>query len=410
MGTRWHTLSALIERIEAAFIADYVGQSDLLAQADTPAKRYTLIHDTAEYVLAVESIQLSRQELAEVISQVYSNLFGYGPLDELFQDERVTTIALEGADKASVRYGHDELVTLDPLFRDSRHLRQIVERLLFDAGAELREDQPFVEAGLFVGKRPVCVNLLAPPVAFYLTVDIRVHPSVAPTMDDLVEQDFMSAQAKQLLEAMVQSSHGLMIVGDGESGKTTLLNALLQLLPTDAKIVTIERAGELRPPSAVERFVTQWPVRDVEGRTFGEQIDRGLEQQPAHLILDEVRSDEPESIAPLLQHENAPRQIWAFRGPSFAKRLASALGMLARRADISQSEAMVHALYARLPYVITVRRSQGKLQLHTVSEWQYHDSEYPAFVALMEHEDGVLRPTGRRPVHTLDLPDDFWNA
>jgi hypothetical protein len=129
------------------------------------------------------------------------------------------------------------------------------------------------------------------------------------------------------------------------------------------------------------------------------------------MILDEVRADEPESIAPLLRESNAPRQIWNFRGPSDAKRLRSALGMVARRADVSRPEDMAAALYERLPFVVLVKRARGQIQLRGIAEWQFPPgSDYPDFVSLMEPGWEGLELTGSRPARSLPLPDEFWSG
>lgn len=408
LGTRWLSQGAVVERIEAAFIEEF-NDSPALREADTPTKKLKLLLDTANHIFAVESLDLSADEKAELISKAYSNLFGYGPLDRLFTDERVTTISLDGPDKASVRYGHGELGSLGPIFQDERHFRRIIGRLLMDAGAELRDDQPYIETGLLVDERPVCVNLVAPPIAFQLGVDIRVHLKALPTVSELVSNGFMTAQAATLIQALVESPHGFIVVGEPESGKTTLLSVLLRWLPQPENAIAVERAGELRLPAGTQRLMTRWPVADTAGVTFGEQIGSALEKQPACIILDEVRSDEPLTIAPLLGMDNAPRQIWSFRGAIFAKRLQSALGMLARRADFGQGEEMVRALHERLPFVVTILRANGQLRLWSVGEWQFKDgSGYPTYTLLMNTEEGQLKLTGERPMRGLKLTDDFW--
>jgi type IV secretory pathway ATPase VirB11/archaellum biosynthesis ATPase len=308
-----------------------------------------------------------------------------------------------------VRYSHEELTPLSPLFEDIGHLQRIIARLLADAGTELREDQPYLEVGLNVGERAVCVSVFAPPLTAQLTADIRVHPKVLPSLDDLVSQQFMNAKAAEILRALVASPHGFMIVGDTESGKTTLLSILAQLLPTPESIIAVERAGELRLPLGARRLAAQWAVGEQIGVSFGAQISTALEQKPACILLDEVRSDEPTTIAPLLTTSEALRQIWSMRGTIETKRLHSALGMLARRADMSQSEAMVIALYQRLPFVVTVRRREGKLQLYSIGEWQFkHDAEYPTLTLLAERRSNELVVTGEQPMHALVLSPDFW--
>ncbi|MCA9915452.1 MAG: hypothetical protein KC496_18990, partial [Anaerolineae bacterium] len=178
----------------------------------------------------------------------------------------------------------------------------------------------------------------------------------------------------------------------------------------DENLITVERAGELRLSEQVNRLLPIWPVGDQEMVTFGAQIRAALAQSPRTMILDEVRADEPESIAPLLEGDSGIRQIWSFRGEVDLKRLRSALGMLARRADPSQAEKMAQELVQRLPFVISVKRSRGGLQLRAIAEWQNAIGDQTNFVPLWEAQDGQIQRTGKKPSHTLNLPEDFWSA
>jgi type IV secretory pathway ATPase VirB11/archaellum biosynthesis ATPase len=412
LGTRSMSVAALIERIVGAFNEEHgegKAESPAMKDADTPTKRMKLLLATTDYVLAVESVQISQNEKADILRRVYSELFGYGPLDTLFADERITTISLDGMDKASARYGHGDLIPIGPLFEDNQHLRQTLSRLLRDARAELSEEQPFVEAGLRVEGRPVCLNLMTPPITIQLRADIRVHPKTLPTLDDLVAQNFMPTEAAALLRALTQSPQGFVIVGDTESGKTTLLSVLAQLLPEPDKLASVERAGELRLPIGAQQWVVRWRFGEQKPVSFVEQVSAALENQPKTILLDEVRADQPEAVALLLTQPEAPRQIWSFRGASDANRIRSALGMVARRANPTQSEAMVHALYERLPFIVAIKRTKGTLQVRGIAEWQYPPgAEYPDYVELLTTGWEGLEFTGKRPTHPLDLPGDFW--
>ncbi|RMG90215.1 MAG: hypothetical protein D6712_00255, partial [Chloroflexi bacterium] len=255
LGSRLVSRAALVERIIAQFLQEFAVDDAHLSAAKTKADRLKLVRETALYVIAVESVQLSLEEQADVIRQAYAEIFGYGPLDALFEDETITTIALEGADKVSVRRGHGDLEVIGPLFEDMPHMRDVVSRLLRHAGAELRDDEPIIEAGLVVEGRPVRVSTASPPVTVQLTADIRVHPKQVLTLEDLTAGGLLTEEAAQFLDALVQSAYGFVIVGDTESGKTTLLNALLQRLPEAKGLIAVERAGELRLPASAESLV-----------------------------------------------------------------------------------------------------------------------------------------------------------
>lgn len=404
-GTHLYSLRALIEQIADAFSAEY-RDSDALQQADTPAKRLALIVETANYIFAVESISIGADERASLIEGAYSELFSYGPLDPLLADPRVTTLLLKGSRETSVRFGHGDLDSAGQVFADETHLREIVNRLLEGADAPLFEDADIIEAGLTIGDRSARIMVVPPSLAFEMTADLRLHPAQMPMFEDLLESGFMGVEASNLLRTILRSRYGLAVVGDSESGKTVLLNAFAHELAhftPPAQISVVQRAAEMRLPAGVSVRTTVWPREDRLGITFGEQITEALRDAPGILILDEVRADEPATIAPLLMGDAAPRQFWAVRGAPDAKRLQSALGMLARRAAAGQGESLVHALYERLPFVITLARIRGKLQIFSIAEWQSRvDTDYPDYVLLMRYEDGAARSTGARSSRWID--------
>jgi Flp pilus assembly CpaF family ATPase len=405
-GTRLFSLAALVERVIAQFVREHADNSPALLAARTRGDRLKLVRDTLQYVLAVESLALTTVEQAEVMRQVYSEVFAYGPLDSLLADESVTTIALEGVDKAAVRRGHGDMEAIGQVFEDYEQMTRMVARMLRNAGAFMRQDVPYIESGLVIEGRRVCLSLVTPPASPVVSAVIRLHPRQLPPLESLVASD----SARELIGAIARSAHGLVIVGEAESGKTTLMAHVARIAALEGA-VSVERAGELDLPEGVERLTVQWAEDgdDETGRTFGEQITAALERAPRALLLDEVRADEPKSIVPLLTADPAPRLLWTFRGTTNSKRLAAALGTLARMGDPARSEVLAKALYTRLPFVLTMRRRPHGLELQSIGEWQWRSgAEYPDYVELMTAGWEGLELTGRRAQQTLDLPDGFW--
>lgn len=396
-GTRQYSLAALVEKVEAEFYAEYGEDSAEIREADTSARQLRLIVDVVNYVAALESIQLDADDKAHVIQRAFSNLFGYGVLDALLMDERITHIVLDGASKVSVGYGQSELVLIGTLFDDDAHLKRIINRILADAGVDPTTQAPIIETGLTVAERPVRLSVVMPVYSNAMSVDIRLHSKQSLTLDDLVSSDFMSADAAEMLKNIAASDYGFCVVGEGGAGKTTLLNAILAHVPQNA-LTVVERAAELRLTNQAQHFITKWASEAQAELSFGQQILNALVTDPRVMVLDEVRADEPRTIAPLLDLDNPPRLVWSVRGAPDAKRLQSALGMLARRA--TSSESSVHTLYERLPFIITVakiRDPQNKetsLKLFSIAEWQSRvDTDYPDYVMLMQYSDGAARRT-----------------
>jgi len=401
----------LLERIVEQFNAEYGEDHPALLEADTDAKRRALLKPVADYVFAVESVALSLEEQAHFLRAAASELFTYGGLDALLADPLVTTITLEGVEKVSVRYRPgEELQPLDPIFDDGPQARRMITRLVRHAGAELRPDIPVMEVGLMVGDRPVNVNVAVPPYVNEISADIRVHPAVPPTLADFVAQGYMDERAAIFLHALARSEHGVLVVGDTESGKTTLLGALAQAMPEHTRAAAlVERSAVLRLPGQAALYAVRWPQGEDQGQTFAECIQEAIGSRPKLLMLDEIRGEDAEAIAPLLSEAAPQRQIWAFRGSPEARRIRSALGMLARMADRAAPEAAVYAVHERLPFVVILKRRRGDIRLIELGEWIWSmGSSSPDYASFLEMGWDEPRWTGRKPARALDLPPDFW--
>ncbi|MEL6271159.1 MAG: ATPase, T2SS/T4P/T4SS family [Chloroflexota bacterium] len=415
-GRRQVSIGALMERIVDQFHEENTPDDSAIRAAETRADRIALLKPTVDYILSVESVDADPEQQTNITRMAYSEIFGFGPIDGFIDDEEVTTISLEGTEKVSIRRGHDELTPVPLIFEDNAHMKDIIGRMLKRAGAALREDMPLVEVGFHADNgRFVSMSMFAPPVVINLSADIRLHPLQSPTLDDLLERGTLTKQSVQLLRALMQSEYGFTLVGQPESGKTMTLSALLTELPNPAQTIAIERTGELHLPEGMARAVVHWDDGDGSNYvSFGQRIEEHAEGDYTTLVLDEVRADEPHTIAPLLRTDSpkTPRLIWSFRGAPDSKRLISSLGMLARRADVAEGEALVRNLFERMPFVVTVRRLNGKIELRSVAEWVYPEgSDNVQLRDLLKTSGGETELTGEKPSHALPgLAASFWKV
>lgn len=393
----------LLERIIEQFRGEF---DEARVIAATPVEQRTMVRDVTQYVLAVETVTLNLSEQARLIQQATSELLGFGGLDVLFEDEQITTIVIDGMDTLAVRYAPgSDLVSLPTVFDDQQHLRRIVDRLLLTAGVPRDTDSPIVETGLQLAGRHASLNVVLPPYVTQLRADIRLHPRVVPTLATWQERGYLDAKAAQVLRALVASPHGLMIVGDTESGKTTLLNIVAELL-VESVVVSVERAGEMRLADEVATFGVAEPTAHSEGRDLAQGVQAALRSGSQVLLLDEVRADEPEAIAALLLEE-APRLIWSVRGTAEPLRIKSALTIIVQRACGGAAPMALDTLFDRLPFVVMLRRRRGTIQLIEIAEWQLVN-DYIELVSLLRRHDDTYEATGKLPLHPLAVPNTLW--
>jgi pilus assembly protein CpaF len=234
---------------------------------------------------------LSSYERESIITDVLDELFGLGPLEALLSDPSVSDILVNRADQVYVeRNGKLELT--DTVFRDDRHVLQIIERIVSSVGRRIDESSPMVDARLADGSR---VNAIIPPLALDGPgLSIRRFRTDRLGAEDLVARGALTQGMIDFLQAAVACRSNVIVSGGTGAGKTTLLNVLSSFIADDERVVTIEDAAELK---LRQRHVVRLETRpaNIEGK--GEVRQRqlminALRMRPDRIVVGEVRGEE----------------------------------------------------------------------------------------------------------------------
>ncbi len=238
-----------------------------------------------------DTTPLSLSERETLVTDVLNELFGLGPLEALLRDPAISDILVNRFDQVYIeRDGRLELT--DILFKDDRHLMQIIERIVSTVGRRIDESSPMVDARLRDGSR---VNAIIPPLAVDgPSLSIRRFRTGRLGADDLVDRESMTQPMLDFLRAAVACRLNVIVSGGTGAGKTTLLNVLSSFISNVERIVTIEDAAELMMRQKhVVRLETRPP--NIEGKGAVRQRDlvvNALRMRPDRIIVGEVRSDE----------------------------------------------------------------------------------------------------------------------
>ena len=238
---------------------------------------------------------------------------------------------------------------------------------------------PILDARLDDGSR---VAICVPPAAPYVAITIRRFGNRAFTAEQLVAQGVLPQPVYETARSLLRSRSNILVSGGTGSGKTTLLNALVELLPDDDRIVSIEDTLELR----IERDnCVRFEARGLtEAVTIRDLVKHSLRHRPDHIVVGEVRGGE---AADLLQALNTGH------GGSLttvhANNALSALSRIAACAMQGESE---------LPWEVTCRGVVDGIQM----------------VVHMTRRDGrrfveeALRVRGYSADENLWLTDHVW--
>ena len=234
---------------------------------------------------------LSLFERESLITDVINELFGLGPLEMLLRDPAISDILVNRYNQIYVER-EGKLIETDIVFKDDRHLMQIIERIVSSVGRRVDESTPMVDARLADGSR---VNAIIPPLALDgPAMSIRRFRTDRLGADDLVGRESWTEPMLEFLKAAIACRLNLIVSGGTGAGKTTLLNILSSFIGSTERIVTIEDAAELM---LRQRHVVRLETRpaNIEGKgavRARELVVNALRMRPDRIIVGEVRAEE----------------------------------------------------------------------------------------------------------------------
>ena len=245
-------------------------------------------------------------------------LYGYGPLQELLDDDAVTEIMVNGPYLTYVEK-NGRLTKSNITFAHNEHVERIIHKIVDPLGRAIDAETPMVDARMPDGSR---VNAVVPPCAIDgPALTIRKYAKDPLGVQDLINFGSMNEDMAKFLEACVVSKLNIVVAGGSSSGKTTLLNVLSSFIPDGERIVTIEDAAEL---SLQQRHVIRSETKkkanleDTEVSTR-DLVKNALRMRPDRIIVGECRGPETLDMLQAMNtghdgsltttHANTPRDV-----------------------------------------------------------------------------------------------------
>jgi pilus assembly protein CpaF len=257
----------------------------------SPERLQAEVENLIAQVVDEKRIQLNGREQRQLASDLVDDMVGLGPLEPLLQDDTVTDIMVNGPNRVFVER-RGKLVLSQVRFRDTAHVGTIAQRIAAAVGRRVDESSPMVDARLADGSR---VNIIFPPLALNgACISIRKFARRTITLESLVASGSASAQIAKVLQVASAARLNVIISGGTGAGKTTLMNAMSQMIDPSERIITVEDAAELQLQQPhVVRLETRPP--NLEGRgevTMRDLVRNALRMRPDRLIIGEVRGAE----------------------------------------------------------------------------------------------------------------------
>ena len=234
----------------------------------------------------------------QITKRIVAELLGMGPLQDLLEDPEITDIHVRGTSPVWVKKTDGSRLEIPAIVDHPDELVALVRNAASrSTRGERRFDASTVECNLCLedGSRLFAIM----DVSSTPSLVIRKHQFGLASLDDLQETGLLDSDISAFFRASVRARRNIVIAGGTGSGKTTLLRALLNEVPREERIVTIEDAYEL----GIDRFEHLHPDHDalqsrppnVEGHggiPLSDLTRMALRMDPDRVVVGEVRGAE----------------------------------------------------------------------------------------------------------------------
>src|SRR5437764_7783350 len=238
------------------------------------------------------------QEEEELANAIHAALFGVGRLQPLLEDQQLENIDINGCDRVFLGYADGREVMGEPVAESDEELVELIQALAAYSGLSSR---PFDTA------HPQLDLRLPDGSRLSAVMDVTLRPAISIRrarlgkvfLADLVGNGTLLPELGSFLAAATAARKNLMIAGATNAGKTTLLRAIVNQIPGNERLITVERALEL----GLDHFPDLHPnvvaleerLPNSEGQgaiSMAELVRRSLRMNPSRVIVGEVLGDE----------------------------------------------------------------------------------------------------------------------
>ncbi len=274
------------------------------------------------------------------------------------------------------------------------------------------EDGPIINGTLYDGSR---FNIIKEPFAHGShAISIRKYLKSIKTFSENPGVFGLYGKWVEFLKACVKARLNIVVSGGTGSGKTTLMNLLLQELPVEDRVVTIEDTLELNFSHKNVVRLESFSAREHE-LSIRDLVINSLRMRPDRIIIGEVRGGEFFDLLSAMNtgHDGSMSSIHANSAGECLQRMETLLHLAGFEIP---TKAIRGQIASGINFIFQIKRDfEGKRVLDEIIEVSSMEGDTILTTNVAKFEDGGLHSTGVTPKiidelhHKGGLPRDFFS-
>lgn len=290
----------IIDKILSEFI---VNRASLINSVERGIRQKKDLNNEILIFLKTNEIYLTKIQVIELLKRFETYVWGYGILQELIDDNDITDIKTIDYDNIRIKTkGKRKKANIKFSSRES--LKKYINYIATKNNSMLSEINAIQK---FTDKNSCKKFILRINISseFINSNDlpcliIRKIPKDKYNLDKLMELDMFNDDIKTYLREAINGGLTMFFTGKGASGKTTLMNALIDEIPKDAACLVIQEAEELftnKHPDMIFQKVKQAKGDGKIQYSLRDLSINGLLSDVDYFIIGEIKGGEAYDMA-----------------------------------------------------------------------------------------------------------------
>lgn len=251
-----------------------------------PDEENLLRSQKIDALIATETAKLP----AEIAMRIQNEFYSWGPLCQLMEDEDISEILVNGPE--SIWFEKMGRLTQFPdSFLTELSFKNCIDRISQAAKCFITVEHPSADSS-FGDFR---LSLIGADITrSHVHMSLRRHPKNPWTFTKLQSNGWCDTNAIHFFSDLIKSRKNFLVVGSTGSGKTSVLNSMLNLLPENERVVAIEDTSEisLSNTASMKLLTREDPQGILPSIDQTQLVKRSLRLRPDRLVMGEVRGAE----------------------------------------------------------------------------------------------------------------------